>query len=191
MAIKICPKCKTSNEIKAELCVKCHFPLRGVVVSVEKAESQPSSEPQEKESGQKEFVRICQFCLKEIPYGKTCDCNKQQQKENSCSYYLADFSGLFKIDICNNRELVLGRDGCGKEFFVNKLYVSRRHLSVFQKDDKIIVTDLSSKNGTLLNGKAIKPDVPVSVYEGDRITLGAKEDQDAISNAVYFVLKKK
>jgi pSer/pThr/pTyr-binding forkhead associated (FHA) protein len=48
--------------------------------------------------------------------------------------------------------------------------VSRRHCEISQKNDKLIVRDLNSSNGTIVNGKRIKE---VSILQdGDELTIG-------------------
>ncbi|MBR1742156.1 MAG: FHA domain-containing protein [Lachnospiraceae bacterium] len=50
--------------------------------------------------------------------------------------------------------------------------VSREHLHLFQKGDEFSVMDLSSKNGTSLNGKRIPPMKKVRCTEKDILCLG-------------------
>jgi predicted component of type VI protein secretion system len=48
--------------------------------------------------------------------------------------------------------------------------VSRRHCEISQKNDKLVVRDLNSSNGTIVNGKRIK-DVSI-LQDGDELTIG-------------------
>jgi signal transduction histidine kinase/ActR/RegA family two-component response regulator len=50
--------------------------------------------------------------------------------------------------------------------------LSRRHLRIQRKDDKFIIRDLNSKNGTIVNGKILNPGVDLEVAEGVPIALG-------------------
>jgi hypothetical protein len=50
--------------------------------------------------------------------------------------------------------------------------ISRLHAVVKQLDDKIIIMDLDSSNGTFLNGSRLGPYVETSVTNGDVVTLG-------------------
>jgi hypothetical protein len=53
--------------------------------------------------------------------------------------------------------------------------VSHRHAQIeLDTDGNANLTDLGSVNGTMLNGKAITPNIPVKLNDGDRISLGAK-----------------
>ncbi len=72
----------------------------------------------------------------------------------------ADTEGVYKPDID------LGPHG-GEE-----KGVSRRHLKLSIDDSKLMVTDLQSNNGTLLNGERLEPDKPYPVKHEDKLQLG-------------------
>ncbi|MBL8117922.1 MAG: FHA domain-containing protein [Anaerolineae bacterium] len=50
--------------------------------------------------------------------------------------------------------------------------VSRRHAAFVRYQQKLHILDLSSVNGTFLNGKRLKPDVPHMINSGDQLGLG-------------------
>jgi hypothetical protein len=50
--------------------------------------------------------------------------------------------------------------------------VSREHACIFRRGNVIEVEDLSSTNGTLLNGKRLAPYLPVPLSHGDQLQLG-------------------
>lgn len=50
--------------------------------------------------------------------------------------------------------------------------VSRRHAVFVRHHSKLHILDLSSINGTFLNGKRLKPEVPYLVNSGDELGLG-------------------
>jgi hypothetical protein len=50
--------------------------------------------------------------------------------------------------------------------------VSREHACIFRRGNSIEVEDLSSTNGTLLNGKRLAPYLPVPLSDGDQLQLG-------------------
>lgn len=50
--------------------------------------------------------------------------------------------------------------------------ISRRHALIRFKDQSLEVLDLGSRNGTYLNGHALKPHQPVALHNGDEIRLG-------------------
>jgi pSer/pThr/pTyr-binding forkhead associated (FHA) protein len=50
--------------------------------------------------------------------------------------------------------------------------VSRRHAAFVRYEEKLHILDLSSINGTFLNGVRLKPDIPYLVNAGDQLGLG-------------------
>jgi hypothetical protein len=50
--------------------------------------------------------------------------------------------------------------------------VSRRHLKITQKENRLFVTDLKSENGTFIGGDLISPSLEVEVEEGRPISIG-------------------
>src|SRR5690606_32648777 len=50
--------------------------------------------------------------------------------------------------------------------------VSRRHLAIRADEDQLVVVDLNSGNGTLLNGNRLEPNVPHPVKNDDKLQLG-------------------
>ncbi len=50
--------------------------------------------------------------------------------------------------------------------------VSRRHLRIVQRENKFLVVDLESENGTYIGGDVITPGLEVVVEEGSLITIG-------------------
>jgi len=50
--------------------------------------------------------------------------------------------------------------------------LSRRHAALVRYQGSVHVLDLSSVNGTFLNGQRLAPDVPYPVRSGDKLRLG-------------------
>jgi hypothetical protein len=50
--------------------------------------------------------------------------------------------------------------------------VSREHVSIFGRGEDVIVEDLGSTNGTLLNGVRLDPYIPEILEDGDQLQLG-------------------
>ena len=76
---------------------------------------------------------------------------------------------------------ILGREGStplDDELIDLKLYnavrhgVSRRHCRLRRENEHLLVTDLSSTNGTFLNNRRIDPCKDTIVLHGDKIVLG-------------------
>ncbi|MFV1969069.1 MAG: FHA domain-containing protein, partial [Pirellulaceae bacterium] len=51
--------------------------------------------------------------------------------------------------------------------------ISRNHCAILTKDDRVVVRDLNSRNGTLVNGEKIQSDQVVE--SGDRVRVGKLE----------------
>jgi pSer/pThr/pTyr-binding forkhead associated (FHA) protein len=55
---------------------------------------------------------------------------------------------------------------------VKDKFVSRKHLKIQRREDKYVIEDLKSTNGTFVNGKQIRPGVEYEVSEGLPIAIG-------------------
>lgn len=64
---------------------------------------------------------------------------------------------------------VLGRDATA-DVMIDDSTVSRKHAAIDIRPDGVTIEDLSSKNGTFLDG--VKLDVPSPIHEGQTIVLG-------------------
>ncbi|MBL4704738.1 MAG: FHA domain-containing protein, partial [Flavobacteriales bacterium] len=52
--------------------------------------------------------------------------------------------------------------------------VSRNHAALKQEGSFMVVTDLGSSNGTLVNDEWIKPNTPIRLQPGDKVCFGKK-----------------
>jgi len=59
------------------------------------------------------------------------------------------------------------------DVLINDTTVSRKHLKIFKIGRVFFIEDLKSRNGTLVNGRPLKPGDSIQVDEGDSIALGA------------------
>jgi uncharacterized protein (TIGR02996 family) len=66
-------------------------------------------------------------------------------------------------------EITIGRESMN-DLVLPKGNISKRHARVVCKDDKIILVDLKSTNGTYLNGRKLTS--PLVVHEGDKVYIG-------------------
>lgn len=55
---------------------------------------------------------------------------------------------------------------------ISDLSVSRRHLQIIEKDNRLFVKDLNSRNGTYINGSQITPDEYYEINENYPIVIG-------------------
>lgn len=68
----------------------------------------------------------------------------------------------------NDREVVLDLAPFGGQ----ERGVSRYHAMIISVDGQLVIKDMNSKNGTLLNGFALKPSVEYPLSPNDTITVG-------------------
>lgn len=92
---------------------------------------------------------------------------------------IAQLSESLKIRMDNR--LIIGRSDKKQEaapdvdlgpYDAEEQGVSRRHLSIHSENDLLMVTDLKSGNGSLLNGARMEPSRPYPLRSGDVLHLG-------------------
>ncbi len=66
---------------------------------------------------------------------------------------------------------------------LNSIQVSRRHCLIKTDDDGVWLTDLGSRNGTLLNGNPIDPNRPYAIGHRDRLEIGQWKFRFSIRDA--------
>jgi len=66
---------------------------------------------------------------------------------------------------------IIGRDAAVSDYVIYISEVSRKHILLKVMDQGLYVTDLSSANGTAVNGKKLVSGEPCLVKTGDRLTL--------------------
>lgn len=71
--------------------------------------------------------------------------------------------------------LVIGRDPSSADLVFSDTSVSRRHALVTSRDGALYLEDLSSTNGTTLQGTTLKASVRMKLAVGDEVTFGAAE----------------
>jgi pSer/pThr/pTyr-binding forkhead associated (FHA) protein len=67
--------------------------------------------------------------------------------------------------------------------------VSRRHCAIVQKDGRVLLLDLKSRNGTFVNEKQLSPDKAKILKSGDKIRIGQLEFEIAIEVGLANVKK--
>jgi pSer/pThr/pTyr-binding forkhead associated (FHA) protein len=86
-----------------------------------------------------------------------------------------------QVDLSGTEGFVLGRSDSKSSYIPDvdlaafralDKGVSRRHAAFVRYHGKLHVVDLSSVNGTFLNGNRLTPEVPYPVNHGDRLVLG-------------------
>ena len=83
------------------------------------------------------------------------------------------YNGSLNIRIVAVDGAIIGRrEGPYKELFAQNMYVSGVHAQlVYNQDNGWCIIDKHSSNGTQLNQHALQPDIPMSLKNGDIVTL--------------------
>jgi hypothetical protein len=85
------------------------------------------------------------------------------------------------VDLSGTEGFVLGRSDAKSSYIPDvdlasfralDKGVSRRHAAFVRYQGKLHIVDLSSVNGTFLNGSRLTPETPYPLNAGDRLTLG-------------------
>lgn len=85
------------------------------------------------------------------------------------------------VDLAGTEGFVLGRSDSKSSYIPDvdlasfralDKGVSRRHAAFVRFQGKLHIVDLSSVNGTFLNGSRLTPEMPYPLNAGDRLTLG-------------------
>jgi phosphoserine phosphatase RsbU/P len=84
-------------------------------------------------------------------------------------FRVLDLPGRDQFDLKVTGEGVLGRDD-GADYKLEHPTVSRKHAKLHINGDKLVLVDLSSANGTRVNG--IKIEGPTTLKEGDAVQFG-------------------
>jgi pSer/pThr/pTyr-binding forkhead associated (FHA) protein len=86
-----------------------------------------------------------------------------------------------QVDLSGTEGFVLGRSDSKSSYIPDvdlasfralDKGVSRRHAAFVRYQGKLHIVDLSSVNGTFLNGSRLTPEMPYPLNAGDRLTLG-------------------
>ncbi len=71
--------------------------------------------------------------------------------------------------------LMIGRDGQVVQLHVNDTSVSRMHAKIFSQDGELMIEDLKSTNGTIVNGKRLASSSAVTLPDRGNLMIGDVE----------------
>lgn len=92
-----------------------------------------------------------------------------------------DSASAIQVDLWGTEGFILGRSDNKSSYLpdidlaaFNALDkgVSRRHAALVSYQDRLHILDLSSVNGTFLNGNRLTPEIPYVLNSGDQLVLG-------------------
>lgn len=99
---------------------------------------------------------------------------EKKEKEYYISFNINDVEEKVKI---NKDEFVLGRLKSSVDFCIQSNVVGKVHAKLVKKKDTMYIIDLSSKNGTYINGMKLNSDTEQVLKDGDEIKLGNVKGQ--------------
>ena len=160
---KICPVCKTENELEAVHCVRC-----GATLDDHFVESEYKTKTTDMQALTPELIRDWLSKEAVVP----------EAPESGIAFYVEGQSKPVYID--SKEEFVLGRKaGITSEMLLDlapfggySLGLSRRHALIRLKGDGYEMLDLGSVNGTWLNEERLVPHEPYSLPSGSHLRLG-------------------
>lgn len=98
--------------------------------------------------------------------------NLQNKKEKEVYFYHLKTNEKIVIQ---KFPCVIGSDTEGVDICLSDISVSRKHAILRYIQDRFILVDLSSKNGTFLNGTAIVPEREIEIHDNDVIRFSRNE----------------
>jgi len=85
--------------------------------------------------------------------------------------YIIDGHGKRQTIEFGGDSLLLGRSP-DSDLQIKDHFVSRKHLKISRKGERIFIKDLSSRNGTFVNGEPVRPGIEVELPEGVPVVIG-------------------
>ncbi|RME27395.1 MAG: FHA domain-containing protein, partial [Deltaproteobacteria bacterium] len=82
---------------------------------------------------------------------------------------VSEKGGAFKSKSFQKDEITIGRIS-GNDIILPRSNISKQHARLVARDGRVVVVDLQSTNGTMVNGKRIR--TPQVVRERDKIQIG-------------------
>ncbi|MEA3503287.1 MAG: DUF805 domain-containing protein, partial [Actinomycetota bacterium] len=74
-----------------------------------------------------------------------------------------------------NREMIVGRSN-SVDIRIDNKYISGKHIALMlDGSNRVQVRDLSSTNGTYIEGKKLEPNIPYELHHGESIVLGSED----------------
>ncbi|MDR1832475.1 MAG: FHA domain-containing protein [Fusobacteriaceae bacterium] len=189
---KTCPQCGLQNLANIFTCKGCGYDLTGV--SIDKpAPSEFPSVPTEPKISETQ-IRICEECqhknpanllkceacgesLEDVPITSIDNIPDNFEEDPLTTEYslisLED-GEILELDLAN--PVVIGRANVWGGYLVrkNKDGVSRKHCKFSLQNGQLVVTDLKSKNGTIVNGKSIPSEKAYPLQIGSIVMMGGE-----------------
>lgn len=96
---------------------------------------------------------------------------EEEPIEESCNFALMHNGKKYVV---NKWPFTIGRVGTDLE--IDEAYISKIHAVLAHKNNKYVIADNDSTNGTSVNGIQLKPKVPVVLHNGYKIEIADEEE---------------
>ena len=167
-----CPKCDRANGATASFCQKCGAPLGAAtedpsIKPLDLDDLPGVDKPHELETPADAAIPPDSACSEAVEAGVAAAADSPR------GYYLEVVDGACKgkrIPVEAGHPLVLGSEETTDACITGDPRVSRHHARLVVHEDRIVVRDLGSTNGTYILTHVV--DVPREACEGDLIRLG-------------------
>ena len=100
---------------------------------------------------------------------------------NPAQLVIVEPGNLIRTFMLTREQVTIGRVGGANDIFINSSIVSSQHGMITQYNGMYVYNDLSSTNGTSINGKKIKcapgqPSSSIPLRDGDILSIGAENN---------------
>ena len=112
--------------------------------------------------------------------------NRTDNSLENSSYILFNENGAFRRVDINSKNFVIGRLFNSVDCLINGNAVSKKHAKIVSKNNKKYLIDLSSSNGTFLNGFRIEAEKYYELKNNDKITFANVEGIFKDNNMEYY-----
>jgi hypothetical protein len=184
--VQTCPNCGSANRVGVFFCEECHVPLtKAAELGMQTRYTDPDQlrnvfEQLQTTRDNSETLNIRQPTDK-MPHPVGSTGTGVFREGMTLELMLIDATETISIQPTMTQSQVIGRLDAESNNFPDvdlvpfggyRLGISRRHASLIVKDDQLLIADLSSSNGTAVNGDRLQPKTWTRLSEGDHLRLG-------------------
>lgn len=164
----ICPNCGAENRAGTLICSNCGYMLSGGTVGATYRFDEDEDQTVAEHVDNHQTVHLDDRKIT-FPTGATF------------ALHIREVDDPMILKPTEGETLLVGRRNKTNEFIPDVdmypyagflLGVSRRHALIYREDDRLMLEDLGSSNGTFVNGVRLNPNDPYPLYDGIEVTLG-------------------
>ncbi len=160
--VRVCPNCGAENSATAKLCRDCQTPIINVAPT-------PSSKKADE-------AKTGSATAKSVDIAHFIDPSSDGEK---IIYTVTPQRQMFTI----------GRENILSDYLENCDYVSRAHVQIKVYNNRMLINDSKSTNGTFINNQRLEKSKDEVLNEGDLVTLGGKYNTPGTASFKIHYLK--